>query len=67
MAIVPVALSTGPWNGKDPETGDVTAPKWSAWIWFEDDCSYQVWSWLGPNHLLEILEDLRYVDGLIPP
>jgi hypothetical protein len=67
MAILPRPHETLDIRMNDPLTGEPVAPQWTAAVWFADNCYYRVWSWLGPEHLLGILEDLRYIDGLAPP
>ncbi len=67
MAIIRAPYASGPYNDIDPETGEATEPTWDANVWFDDDCSYGVWSRLSSEHLLALLEDLRFVEGLTPP
>lgn len=66
-AILPRPHPTAEWQVIDPETGQSAEPEWTAHLWLDNDCHYRIWSWLGPNHLLELLEDLRFVQDLAPP
>ena len=67
FAIIPRPSTTGPYNDIDPETGESTLPQSTAQVWLNNDCSYRVWSWLGLDHLISLVEDLRFVEGLAPP
>ena len=67
FAIIPRPYTSGPYHDIDPETGATTDPTWNANVWLDNDCSYGIWSRLSSEHLLELLDDVRFVEGLAPP
>jgi hypothetical protein len=66
FAIIPQPRNDGPWHGIDPETGQ-PATKHVAVIWLANDCAYGIWSWIDTDHLLGLINDLRYVTTLGAP
>lgn len=47
-----------------PEDPGIGAPVLSYLVIAGQGCLYNVWSFLGENHLLDLIESLRFVDGM---